>query len=125
PCRGAGCWPGGCRGGSGDGCRRSRPHLDRHDHGSGARRLPRDGSAAREIRWTLGDMEKEGVSGRAHVITVSDGVSAGIREDVSGRAVVDLLKRARFGVSGPEVVPDTHESITDSTVAAVIAGAVL
>src|SRR5256885_16329178 len=67
-------------------------------------------------------MEKEGVSGRAHVITVSDGVSAGIREDVSGRAVVDLLKRARFGVSGPEVVPDTHDSITDAIVAAVIAG---
>ncbi len=67
-------------------------------------------------------MEKKVVSGRARVITVSDGVSAGTREDVSGRAVVDLLKRARFGVSGPEVVPDTQESITDAIVAAVIAG---
>jgi molybdopterin adenylyltransferase len=57
---------------------------------------------------------------RAHVITVSDGVSAGTREDVSGPALVELLKRAGFHVSGPEVVPDTEERISEAIVAAVV-----
>ena len=60
---------------------------------------------------------------RAHVITVSDGVSAGTREDVSGPALLDLLMRAKFQVSGPEVVPDTEGSISDAIVAAVVRGA--
>ena len=60
---------------------------------------------------------------RAHVITVSDGVSAGTREDVSGPALLDLLKRGKFQVSGPEVVPDTQERISDAIVAAVVDGA--
>jgi len=57
---------------------------------------------------------------RAHVITVSDGVSAGTREDVSGPALLELLKRAGFHVSGPEVVPDTEERISEAIVAAVV-----
>ena len=57
---------------------------------------------------------------RAHVITVSDGVSAGTREDVSGAAVVELLKQAEFHVTGPEVVPDKQEQISDAIVAAVV-----
>ena len=56
----------------------------------------------------------------AHVITVSDGVSAGTREDVSGPALLELLKRAGFHVSGPEVVPDTEERISEAIVAAVV-----
>ena len=60
---------------------------------------------------------------RAHVITVSDGVSAGTREDVSGPALLDLLKRGKCQVSGPEVVPDTQERISDAIVAAVVDGA--
>lgn len=60
---------------------------------------------------------------RAHVITVSDGVSAGTREDVSGPALVTLLQNADFEVSGPEVVPDTHDRITDAIVGAVVNGA--
>jgi molybdopterin adenylyltransferase len=63
------------------------------------------------------------VTGKAHVITVSDGVSAGTREDVSGPALQNLLRQAGFQVSDPEVVPDTHERITDAIVAAVVAGA--
>jgi len=60
---------------------------------------------------------------RAHVITVSDGVSAGTRDDVSGPALLDVLKRASFQVSGPEVVPDAEDRISDAVVAAVVDGA--
>lgn len=63
------------------------------------------------------------MTGKAHVITVSDGVSAGTREDVSGPALQNLLRQAGLQVSDPEVVPDTHERITDAIVAAVVAGA--
>ena len=48
---------------------------------------------------------------RAHVITVSDGVSSGTRTDTSGPALLELLKHARFEVSGPEVVPDDQISV--------------
>jgi molybdopterin adenylyltransferase len=57
------------------------------------------------------------------VITVSDGVSAGTREDVSGPALHNLLRLARLEVSGPEVVPDKQEAICDAIVGAVVAGA--
>jgi molybdopterin adenylyltransferase len=60
---------------------------------------------------------------RAHVITVSDGVSAGTREDVSGPALQGLLEKAGFEVSGPEVVPDTQERISDAIVGALVGGA--
>ena len=60
---------------------------------------------------------------RAHVITVSDGVSAGTREDLSSPALRNLLQNADFEVSEPEVVPDKNERITDAIVAAVVAGA--
>ena len=60
---------------------------------------------------------------RAHVITVSDGVSAGTRDDVSGPALVTLLQQADFEVSGPEVVPDTQDRISDAIVGAVVNGA--
>lgn len=63
------------------------------------------------------------MTGKAHVITVSDGVSAGTREDVSGPALQNILRQAGLQVSDPEVVPDTHERITDAIVAAVVAGA--
>ena len=60
---------------------------------------------------------------RAHVITVSDGVSAGTRTDTSGPALLDLLERAHFQMSGPEVVPDDQSRINDAIVAAVGGGA--
>lgn len=59
---------------------------------------------------------------RAHVITVSDGVSAGTREDISGAALHRLLREAEFEVSGPEVVPDKQERICDAIIAAVVGG---
>ena len=49
--------------------------------------------------------------GRAAVVTVSDGVSQGVRDDASGRAVADLLAGAGFGVGRREVVPDERAPI--------------
>ena len=60
---------------------------------------------------------------RAHVITVSDGVSAGTRVDKSGQALRELLQRDGFEVTGPEIVPDEQPLITDAIVASVVAGA--
>lgn len=60
---------------------------------------------------------------RAHVITVSDGVSAGARTDTSGPALAERLKEGHFAVTGPDVVPDEQDRITDAIVAAVVAGA--
>jgi molybdopterin adenylyltransferase len=57
------------------------------------------------------------------VITVSDRVSAGTMSDASGPALVQVLKDAGFEVSGPEVVPDSHELITDAIIASVSGGA--
>lgn len=60
---------------------------------------------------------------RAHVITVSDGVVAGTRQDTSGPALQNLLRNAGFEVSGPEVVPDERVRIADAITAAVNGGA--
>jgi molybdenum cofactor biosynthesis protein B len=59
----------------------------------------------------------------AHVITISDGVSHGTRVDKSGPGLVDVLKRGGFGVTGPEVVPDEVQRITDAIESAIARGA--
>jgi molybdenum cofactor synthesis domain-containing protein len=58
----------------------------------------------------------------AHVITVSDRVSAGTMGDGSGPALVAALKEAGFSVSGPEVVPDDRERISEVIIAAASGG---
>jgi molybdopterin adenylyltransferase len=60
---------------------------------------------------------------KAHVVTVSDRVSADKMPDESGPALVRLLKQAHFAVSGPEVVPDSKQRISDAVVAAAAKGA--
>jgi molybdenum cofactor synthesis domain-containing protein len=57
------------------------------------------------------------------VITVSDRAAAKKMADESGPALVGILKRAHFEVSGPEVVADEREGITDAIVAAMVGGA--
>jgi molybdopterin adenylyltransferase len=47
----------------------------------------------------------------AVVVTVSDGVAQGVREDASGRATAALLESSGFVVTGREVVPDEPEQI--------------
>jgi molybdenum cofactor synthesis domain-containing protein len=59
---------------------------------------------------------------KAHVVTISDGAFHGKREDKSGPVLVDLLSRAGFEVSGPEVVPDEAERIHEAVVTAVTRG---
>jgi len=49
---------------------------------------------------------------RAAVVTVSDGVAAGVRDDASGRAVADALAAAGFEVVRREVVPDEADRIS-------------
>ena len=50
---------------------------------------------------------------RAAVLTVSDGVSAGVREDTSGDALAELLAREGFEVER-SVVPDDADVIADA-----------
>ena len=60
---------------------------------------------------------------RAHVITVSDGVAAGTRQDLSGAALQNALRNAGFDASGPEVVPDDRDRIAGAIKAAISGGA--
>ena len=48
---------------------------------------------------------------RATVVTVSDSVSSGTREDLSGAEACRLLREAGLEVAGPVVVPDERETI--------------
>jgi len=48
---------------------------------------------------------------RAAVVTASDGVTTGHREDRSGAAVADQLTAAGFEVAAREVVPDERDRI--------------
>jgi molybdenum cofactor biosynthesis protein B len=50
---------------------------------------------------------------RATVVTVSDSVAAGTRDDVSGREACRLLAEAGLEVAGPLVVPDEQPRIVD------------
>jgi molybdopterin adenylyltransferase len=52
---------------------------------------------------------------RAAVLTVSDGVSAGAREDASGDQLADLLAAEGYDVER-RVVPDDRETIADAIV---------
>jgi cyclic pyranopterin monophosphate synthase len=58
----------------------------------------------------------------AHVVTVSDGVFHGTRKDKSGPALVALLHAGGIEVSGPEVVPDEVERITEAIETAIARG---
>ncbi|HEV2027401.1 MAG TPA: MogA/MoaB family molybdenum cofactor biosynthesis protein [Candidatus Dormibacteraeota bacterium] len=60
---------------------------------------------------------------KAHVITVSDRVSARKMEDKSGPALVRILTSGGFEVSAPEVVPDGKQDIADAIEAAIVRGA--
>jgi molybdenum cofactor synthesis domain-containing protein len=48
---------------------------------------------------------------KAAVVTVSDGVSAGTREDTSGALLVSLLRREGFDVVDHAVIPDDVDAI--------------
>ena len=48
---------------------------------------------------------------KAAVVTISDGVTAGTRDDTSGRLLVTLLEERGFTVDDHETVPDDTEAI--------------
>jgi molybdenum cofactor synthesis domain-containing protein len=50
----------------------------------------------------------------AKVLTVSDGVAGGTRDDVSGRALVEALTAAGYEVATHRVVADGVDSVADS-----------
>lgn len=60
---------------------------------------------------------------KAHVITVSDGVFHGRREDKSGPGLVSMLKAGGFEIGNPEVVPDEIERIGEAIETAITRGA--
>jgi len=60
---------------------------------------------------------------KAHVVTVSDGVFHGTREDKSGVALVALLRAGGLEVSGPVVVPDEIAQIAEAIEIAIARGA--
>jgi molybdenum cofactor synthesis domain-containing protein len=62
---------------------------------------------------------------RAAVVTVSDGVSSGVREDASGRALAALLAEHGFDVERHEVVPDERDVISSLLVDLSTAGLAL
>jgi molybdopterin adenylyltransferase len=53
---------------------------------------------------------------RAKVLTVSDGVMAGTREDRSGPALAAALERGGFDVVERSIVPDGRESVGEALV---------
>ena len=50
---------------------------------------------------------------RCAVIVCSDGVAAGIREDKSGKTIVDKLKQLNLSVSHHEIIPDDLSTIQE------------
>lgn len=55
----------------------------------------------------------------AHVVTISDGVHHGAREDDSGEALSGMLAGAGFVIEGRSTVPDEEEMIEAALMAAV------
>jgi molybdenum cofactor synthesis domain-containing protein len=54
------------------------------------------------------------MTGRAKVLTVSDGVAEGTRDDKSGRALVEGLTAAGYEVVEQRVCADGVESVADA-----------
>lgn len=56
-------------------------------------------------------MEEEKTVYTAFVLTVSDRSSRGLREDASGPALAELLKKHGYDVAGAKIVPDEKPEI--------------
>lgn len=77
--------------------------------------MPREGIFARVQQGGMVEVGQpiEVLVGRAAVVTVSDGCSAGRRIDESGPHLARLLHQGRWAVLDPEVVPDEQERIAE------------
>ena len=49
----------------------------------------------------------------AKIITVSDGVSTGHREDISGQKIQEFLEGSNWEIVSRSVIPDGIESVSD------------
>src|SRR4029079_18394543 len=104
--------PRGCRDDRADGCRDGgarrgeRRGADRLRHGEGDRQG--DGR-----RGCAAPREDEGAAMRTAVLTISDGVSQGTREDKSGDVLEGLLAGEGYEVER-RVVPDERDAIADA-----------
>ena len=56
-------------------------------------------------------MSARAFSANAAVLTVSDGVDSGTREDESGAAITEMLESGGYAVVARRVVPDEHDQI--------------
>ena len=77
-------------------------------------RMPTPTACTSSASVPPGNGQTAGVALRAKVITVSDGVADGSREDTSGAALVERLTAAGFDVDGPMVVGDGVDSVADA-----------
>src|SRR5581483_1641949 len=82
--------------------------ADRLRHGQGGRQG--DGDHRRRAR-----REDEGAGAKAAVLTISDGVAAGEREDASGELLAELLAGEGYDVDR-RTVADDREAIADAIV---------
>jgi cyclic pyranopterin monophosphate synthase len=64
-----------------------------------------------EKRGGKSDFEDQSNNHRCAVIICSDGVSAGVREDTSGKTIVEKLKQLSVSVSHEEIIPDDFDLI--------------
>ncbi len=86
------------------------PRCPRRSWSDGALfRGGRDGGGVSGTRPTLGAVDLF-----AKVLTVSDSVSRGGREDLAGPALAARLHEAGFGVTESRIVPDGAESVAES-----------
>jgi cyclic pyranopterin phosphate synthase len=60
------------------------------------------------------DLKNEGTDNlRCAVIVCSDGVSAGVRQDTSGKTIVEKLKQLKLSVEQHEIIPDEFSVIQE------------
>jgi len=64
-----------------------------------------------EKRGGKSDFKDQSNNHRCAVIVCSDGVSAGVREDASGKAIVEKLKQLNLIVSYQDIIPDDFDLI--------------
>jgi cyclic pyranopterin monophosphate synthase len=64
-----------------------------------------------EKRGGKSDFKDRSNNHRCAVIVCSDGISAGVREDASGKTIVGKLKQLNVSVSHQEIIPDDFDVI--------------
>jgi len=66
-----------------------------------------------EKRGGKSDFKDQSSNHRCAVIVCSDAVSAGVRDDASGKTIVEKLKQLNLSVSHQEIIPDDFDLIQE------------